>query len=341
MRLDHGGRPRLVLYGIGQYGSRLVRIAAAKGWPIAGAVNRAGDKVGQDLGIVAGLDSELGVTIQDCESADYAAMGGDIGAVTQTDYLDVNFPAYERLIGAGMNVVCLGTQSSFPHAAKPELAARIDAMAKAQGVTFTGTSVWDMTRIWSGILVAAPCTEIRSMRLTSVTNVGRAGVHALRYVGVGQSQDEFATHMDAGLGPLGGFYSTVVQQVLEHLGYRVETVDEYNEPVLFDEPIDCPPLHRTIEPGICVGTRIVSTVGTGEGVTADMHVELRLTREGEREHTEWSVDGRPPCTVRIDRRDSVHHSAAAMFNRIPDVVAAPPGIQPVSQLGMMKPSALW
>ncbi len=71
-----------------------------------------------------------------------------------------------------------------------------------------------------------------------------------------------------------------------------------------------------------------------------MHVELRLLLEGEREHTKWQVDGRPPCTITIDRRDSVHHSAAALFNRIPDVVSAPAGIQLVSQLGVMKPSTL-
>ncbi len=339
MTNDSQGRPPLVIYGVGQYGKRLARIAAGKGWPIAGAVNRAGEKVGQDLGRVAGLDTDLGVLIEDCETADYAAMGGKVGAVTLTDYLDVNFPAYERLMNAGMNVICLGTQSSFPQAANPKLAAEIEALAQSNNVSFAATSVWDMTRIWSGILVAAPCTEITGLRLTSVTNVGFAGLHALRYVGVGQTQEEFAAHMKDGLGPLGGNYSLVVQQVLLHLGYHVKDVAEYNEPVLFEEPIECPPLERTLQPGTCVGTRIVSQITTEEGLTADMHVELRLTREGEREHTGRAVTGRPPCTIRIDRRDSVHHSAAAIFNRIPDVVTAPAGIQLVSQLGVMRPSA--
>ncbi len=146
--------------------------------------------------------------------------------------------------------------------------------------------------------------------------------------------------MDAGLGPAGGFYSLVPQQVLFRLGYHVGTVDESYEPVLFDEPIECEALDRIIEPGITAGIRLVSEITTAEGVVADMHVELRLTREGEREHTEWRVEGRPPCTIRIDRRDSVHHSAAALFNRIPDVVAAEPGIRLVSELGVMTPSAL-
>jgi hypothetical protein len=39
----------------------------------------------------------------------------------------------------------------------------------------------------------------------------------------------------------------------------------------------------------------------------------------------------------IERRDSVAASAAAVVNRIPDVINAPSGIQLVSQLGPMKP----
>jgi 2,4-diaminopentanoate dehydrogenase len=239
-----------------------------------------------------------------------------------------------------MNVVCIATQASYPQAANPALAERIESLAVANGVTFTGTSLWDMTRIWAGILVASPCTELRGLRLTSVTNVGRAGVHAIQYVGIGQTRDEFMANVRNGHGPLGGFYSLVPQQVLAHLGYHVTDVDEYNEPVVFDEPIECPPLERTLEPGVSVGTRIVSRIDTAEGVGVDMHVELRLLREGEREHTEWTVDGRPPCAIRVDRRDSIHHSAASLFNRIPDVIAAPPGIRLVSQLGVMTPSTL-
>ena len=333
--------PRLVLYGIGQYGSRVARIAVQKSWPIVAAVNRSGPKVGQDLGRVAGLETDLGVIIQDCDVAEFEAMDADVGIVTMTDRLALNFDAYERLLSAGMNVICLATQASYPQAADPKLAERIEAMAVANGVTFTGTSLWDMTRIWAGIMAASSTTELRKMSLTSVTNVGRAGVHALQYVGVGQTQEEFAANLAAGAGLPGGAYSLVPQQVLRHLGYSVTEVNEHNEPVIFDVAVDCAALEQTIDAGVCAGTRIVSEVSTAEGVTVDMHVELRLLLEGEREHTEWKVvDGRPPCSITVDRRDSVHHSAATIINRVPDVIAAAPGIQLVSELGPQRSTAI-
>jgi hypothetical protein len=43
-------KPRIAIYGVGQYGSLAARFAVQKGWPIVAAFNRAGSKVGQDWG---------------------------------------------------------------------------------------------------------------------------------------------------------------------------------------------------------------------------------------------------------------------------------------------------
>ena len=52
-------KPRVMIYGVGFYGMEAVRILAKKGWPIVAAVNRAGPKIGQDLGRLAGLNEDL------------------------------------------------------------------------------------------------------------------------------------------------------------------------------------------------------------------------------------------------------------------------------------------
>ena len=48
-------KPRIVIYGAGQVGQYIARFAVQKGWPIVAAFNRAGAKVGQALGRLAGL----------------------------------------------------------------------------------------------------------------------------------------------------------------------------------------------------------------------------------------------------------------------------------------------
>ena len=73
--------PRLAIHGIGFVGQELIRLATSKGWPIVAAYNRAGDKVGQDIGRIAGLNRDLGVTVQDSDAADYTGLSADIALI--------------------------------------------------------------------------------------------------------------------------------------------------------------------------------------------------------------------------------------------------------------------
>lgn len=333
-------KPRLVIYGTGQFGLHIVRFAAQKGWPIVAAFNRAGAKVGQDLGRLAGLGRDLGVIVQDCDTASYDNLDADIGVVVTTSRLSLNLPAYRRLMNAGLNVICHGAESYYPYGNDPASAAEIDALAKRNNVTFTGGGIWDMSRIWAGILVAGPCTEIRALYHSSITDVLRQAAtreQALQ-VGLGLS---VAAFMEKGLHktPIAS-YKTIPEHVLAALGYTVTQNRSSVEPVVFDTTIDCALMGGVIPAGDCVGIRINTEVETEQGVTAKSVIEIRLFKEGEVEHMFWSVDGKPASRIRTERDDTAHATASCLFNRIPDVIAAPPGIVLVSQLGPMKHTAL-
>jgi 4-hydroxy-tetrahydrodipicolinate reductase len=99
-------------------------------------------------------------------------------------------------------------------------------------------------------------------------------------------------------------------------------------------------MEATYPSGICVGTRIIGEIDTEEGVTARAEIELRLFQDGEVEHMFWEVDGKPKTRVRVERDDSAHATAANLFNRIPDVLAARAGVVTVSELGPLKTTAL-
>jgi len=327
-----------MIYGIGFYGMEAVRILARKGWPIVAAVNRAGPKIGQDLGRLAGLDQELGVVVQDCDTADYAAVRADIALVVQTERLSLNLIAYQRLLGAGIDVICHGSESYFPQGADLALAEEIDVLAKRGNATFTGTGIWDFSRIWPGILIAGPCTQLRSLDHRSLTNAELANERMMRAYGVDMTQAEFAQKVANVPGQLGELYKGIPHHVMHALGFTVTNVTERREPVLSDRPVWCRILNRMLDPGTSLGLRILASVETAEGPTASAHIELRLLAEGEAEHMMWTVDGRPLSKVRVDRADGVHSSAACMVNRIPDVMDAPPGVRLISQLGPLRPS---
>lgn len=326
-------KPQVAIYGAGQYALESVRIMHRKGWDIVAAYNRAGEKVGRDIGELAGIEP-LGVLVEDCEEANYGSSGANIAIHSVADRLDYNWPGHRRLLGAGINVICHGGESNFPWGSRPELAGRLDELAKAHGVTFTGTGIWDYSRIWSGLLAAGSASELTGLVHRTLTNGEAAGLELLKVCGGTLTLEEFS-ELNEGL--LAGIYKTVPHQVLWALGFEVIEVSEDREPILDSEPVFSNALGANIEPGICLGTRITTRVRTREGVNATSINELRVLKPGEKEHMVWEVQGRPETVIRVDRTDSMHSSAACMVNRVPDVLNAEPGIQVISQLGPIRP----
>jgi secondary-alkyl amine dehydrogenase [NAD(P)+] len=339
--MNNSSKPRIVVYGAGQYGQYVTRFAVEKGWPVVAAFNHAGSKVGQDIGRLAGLDHDLGVVVQDCDSANYDNLEADIAVVATTNFLEANIVAYRRLLAAGLNVVCHGGQSYYPYGNNPGIAEEIDTLAKQNNVTFTGGGIWDMSRIWSGILVLGPCTGVTSLFHSSITDIEeqvKVKAHAA-LIGLGFTVAEFA---EKGMtkNPVARMYATIPEHVLVASGYTIREVRAYAEPVTFDQPVYSKLLEDTIPSGRCVGSRLIGEVDTSEGVTARSEIELRLFQDHDIEHMFWSVDGKPRTRIRAERQDSDHATAACLFNRIPDVIAAQPGIVLVSQMGPLKHSAL-
>ena len=93
------------------------------------------------------------------------------------------------------------------------------------------------------------------------------------------------------------------------------------------------------EPGLVMGVRFRCRTTTQEGVTGTGLVDQRLFLPGDVEHMFWEADGTPRNRTRVERLDSAHATAGSLFNRIPDVIAARPGIVPVYELGPLKSTA--
>lgn len=331
--------PRIAIYGLGQYGAMITRLAAERGWPIVAAYNRAGPKIGHDLGRVAGLGRDLGVIVQDCETADYGSLDADIGVVTHRDLLSANMDAYRRLMNAGLNVACHGVQSYLPQSNDPVLAAEIEALAQANGVTFTGCGIWDMSRIWAGILTAGPCTDIRSIHISSLTDPeGQTNsIEQIKQYCISEPVETFHARGIAN-NAAALAKKTIPEMVLRALGYTVLESTAAIEPVVYDVPVHS--RYGTFEPGLVMGVRFHCRTTTAEGVTGTGLVDQRLFLPGDVEHMFWEVEGTPRNRVRVERLDSAHATAGNLFNRLPDVIAARPGIVPVYELGPLRSTAV-
>jgi 4-hydroxy-tetrahydrodipicolinate reductase len=323
-----------MIYGVGGVGQAVARIAHRRQWSLVAALNRSGAKIGQDLGALSGMAAPIGVTVQESDNAHLDQIDADIAILAVHDRLADNLPIYRRLLEAGLNVICTGGETSYPAAVDPAIAAEIDAMAKANGVTLTGCGLWDIYRVWTVKALAGPCTALRGLHHRSVTDVNRFGPEVARLAKIGTDPADIGGSADGGEKSI---YRVFVYQVLESLGLTVERVTERQEPVVFDETLPCPALDRDIAAGACAGMRSVIEITTREQVTARAEVDLRLTRDGEGEWMSWTIDGDPPAEMRLQGLDTGHATASSVANRILDVIAAPPGLVTVDRMAPMRP----
>lgn len=332
--------PRVVLYGTGFVAQQITRLVTDRGWHIVAAINRAGPKIGEDLGSIAGLDRKLGVLVEDYEIFDYAALEADIALVAGPDSPEDCFGIYEPLLRRGIDVLTCGSRMYDPYLMHPGVAERIDDLARHHGATFTGGGLWDMTRIWSGLLCAGSCVRVDALDYHSDVEVLRQGSHWAPHLGIGMTLDQFADKVGHQVIPLNEVLQLPARMVLRACGFEIAEVSLRQEPVVWDDDVYCRHLERTIPAGVAVGCRTVVEIATRQGVMSTSHFEYRVFRPDEVEHGTWRVHGLPGMEVRVVRHDSDVAQAASLLNRVPDVLRAGPGIVTVLDLGPPRPTVV-
>ncbi len=337
-------KPRIIIHGCGNVGQRVTRFCDMKGWDIVAAYNRAGEKIGKDIGRLAGLDKDIGVVVEDFDRAElprgYAHIA--VVATTTSDFLEEAYPIFERYLSAGINVICHGTQSHDPFFENPEVTIKIDRLARANQVSFCGSTIWDTTRVWSGILAAGNCVKIDSVVHTATAEPGRQNPLYEAAVGFGMTVEEFAAKHANKTHPLELFLHSPPVMVLQHLGCTITSVTKRSEPIVLDEPRYSPHSKKEYPAGVVGGVRVFAEVDTEEGIKGRAEVEYRLFTAGETELMNWKINGIPTMEISVTREDAANISAASVFNRIPDVIAARPGVIEVysKEIGPMSSTAL-
>jgi 4-hydroxy-tetrahydrodipicolinate reductase len=149
---------KVIMYGVGQMNMLATRLLKERGIDIVGAINRPGPKIGKDLGLLSGIDY-LNIPISD-NPEKVLSKTADIVIVAVTSELPIMFPIYKQCLEAKKNVATIGESSSFSWRLYPELTVELDNIAKAYGVTITGTGAQDFGIVHLGILMSGACHRI-------------------------------------------------------------------------------------------------------------------------------------------------------------------------------------
>jgi 2,4-diaminopentanoate dehydrogenase len=140
-------RIRAVVYGVGAMNSIATRMMRDKGVDIVGALARSPGKVGHDLGEVAGLGVRIGVVVENDPDRVLSSRQADIAVIAVASYMSDMHEHLGRCAEHGVNAVTISEEALYPWNTSPMAAAELDRLARANGVTLTGTGHQDV--YWS------------------------------------------------------------------------------------------------------------------------------------------------------------------------------------------------
>src|SRR5437764_13442587 len=157
-------RIKAVVYGVGAMNSIATRLMLEKGVDIVGALARSPEKVGRDLGDVAGLGYQTGVLIEDDPERVLSTRQPDIAVIAVASYMSDMYEHLRLCAEQGVNAVTLAEEALYPWNTSPMQTAELDHLARRNGCTITGTGHQDV--YWVNLVSMVMAT---SHRLETVT----------------------------------------------------------------------------------------------------------------------------------------------------------------------------
>ena len=329
---------RVVLYGVGAMGSRIAKFLLEKeGVEIVGAIDVAEDKVGKDLGEILGLDKQLDVVISNDPDAVFSRVKADIMVHATTSFLKQVYPQIAKALEHRVNVVSTCEELAYPYIAEPELAQKLDELAKKHGVTVLGTGInpgFIMDTL--AITLSGVCQKVERIKVTRIINAATRRVPFQKKIGAGLSVKEFRDRIERKTitGHVGLEQS--ISMIASALGWELDEIEvDSVKPVVAKTPVESEAIR--VEPGQVAGLRQCSRgmMGGRKVITLDLQAYIGA----EEEYDSISIHGVPSLHMKI--APCIHGdfgTVAIIVNSIPKVLKAPPGLVTMKELPV--PSAV-
>jgi len=250
------------------------------------------------------------------------------------------FPKLETLLNLGVNVITTAEEMAYPQAQEPELSAKIDALAKAKGVSVLGTGINPgLVMDLLALCLSGAMTDVTSVMCKRVNSLSPFGVTVMEEQGVGITVEEF----DKGVadGTLAGHvgFAESIGMIADGLGLEVDKVEQQMKPIVTS-------IDRKSPYGFAAAGRLAGVNMTGQGlkdgkVVIDMIHPQQIEPEMEGTHTgDYIVlEGSPRIDMQITPEINGGIGTIAMcVNCIPQTINADPGL--ITMLDIPVPRAI-
>jgi len=315
---------RALAVGLGPIGVATTRLALSRrSIEVVGAVDLDPQKAGKDLAELLALEAPTGVAVEADLADALARLRPDVVLLCTSSFMPAVREDLLRCCRAGVDVVSSCEELLFPALQHPELAAEIDAAARAGGATILGTGVNPgFVLDFIPVVASAVAYEVERVKGIRVVDAGRRRLPLQQKVGAGLTREDFVARAAAGkLGHVGMRESVAL--VGRALGLELDEVEQTVDPVIADEERKTP--FMVIPAGNVAGIRNRG-IGRRAGVTV-VELDLQMYVGAADPRDEIFLAGDPPVHLRFEGGifgDSA--TAAIVVNSVRQVVDAPPGL---------------
>ena len=328
---------KVVQYGLGPIGAESAKVVLSKSKSshlrLVGAIDIDPDKVGKDVGDLLGLSEKTGIKVSGSAQEVFDAVKPQVALHTTTSFLEKVYPQLATCVEAGVNVVSSTEELLFPFERHPEIARKLDDLAKKHKVVILGTGVnpgfvMDVLPL----VLTSVCTSVRAIRVERVVDASKRRLPLQRKIGAGMTKEEFEEKKKTGVfGHIGLRESLLF--VADGLGWKLDRVQEVLQPMTASREIVTP--YFRVPPGRVSGIHHTITGSVDSKVI--LSLDLRMYVGADDPHDAVVIDGDPPVDAVINSGvfgDSA--TVAALVNAIPLVLQSPPGLRTLKDLPMVR-----
>jgi len=323
---------KIVLYGVGAMGTRIAKfLLKKKGVEIVGAIDVDKEKVGKDLGDVLDIGTRLGITVSNNPDNVLSKANADVVIHSTTSFLKQTYPQIAAAIKHGANVISTCEELSYPYATEPEIAEKLDKLAREHSVTVLGTGINPGFLMDTLVItLTSVCQEIEQIKATRIMNAATRRAPFQKKIGAGLTINEFKERIEKKTitGHVGLTQS--IAMIANALKWKLDKIEvDPVEPVIAETQVESEAVK--VEPGQVAGLKQCA-----RGIKEEKEVislDFQAYVGAKEEYDAITIKGVPNVHEKI--APCIHGDSgtvAVIVNSISKVMNAAPGLVTMKDL---------
>ncbi len=329
-------KTKVVLWGFGAMGQGIAKMCAQKSTlEVVGICDINPNMVGMSAGSIIDEKALNGTVVEADIHAVLEQAKPDIVMISTDSYVNKNYDKIVTCLKHKCHVISSAEEMAHPYANNPELAEKIDKLAKDEGVSVLGTGVnpgFMMDLL--AIVMSGVCEDIQEIHCRRVNSLSPFGKTVMEEQGIGITLDEFNTRMANH--DLAGHVGFKESTYLFAQAFGKTNVSDFSEemtPIITD--VDRKSKYGFAPKGTLAGIDMRATAKLSNGISLvfehPQQIEPHLVgiQTGDFIH----IKGTPEIKLSIQPEvDGGIGTVAVCVNMIPLVIEASPGLKTMVDL---------